>query len=64
MKQFGILAGILGLAVGAAREKRVPVVVAPAAQQLYRMASSHGLGREDCSSVYKFLKPSSDDAPV
>ena len=46
------------------REKRVPVVVAPAAQQLYRMASSHGLGREDFSSVYKFLKPSSDDAPV
>src|SRR5262252_8773814 len=54
----------LGLAVNAAREKRVPLAVAPAAQQLYRMASSHGLGREDCSSVYKFLKPSSDDAPV
>jgi len=54
----------LGLAVKAAREKRVPVVVTPAAQQLYRMASSHGLGREDFSSVYKFLKPSSDDAPV
>jgi 3-hydroxyisobutyrate dehydrogenase-like beta-hydroxyacid dehydrogenase len=42
----------------------VPVVVAPAAQQLYRLASSHGLGREDFSSVYKFLQPSSDDAPV
>jgi len=59
-----LMAKDLGLAVGAAREKRVPVVVAPAAQQLYRMASSHGLGREDFSSVYKFLKPSSDDAPV
>ncbi len=59
-----LMAKDLGLAVSAAREKRVPVVVAPAAQQLYRMASSHGLGREDCSSVYKFLKPSSDDAPV
>jgi 3-hydroxyisobutyrate dehydrogenase len=59
-----LMAKDLGLAVGAAREKRVPVVVAPAAQQLYRMASSHGLGREDCSSVYKFLKPSGDDAPV
>jgi 3-hydroxyisobutyrate dehydrogenase len=59
-----LMAKDLGLAVNAAREKRVPVVVAPAAQQLYRMASSHGLGREDCSSVYKFLKPSSDDAPV
>ena len=59
-----LMAKDLGLAVNAAREKRVPVTVAPAAQQLYRMASSHGLGREDCSSVYKFLKPSSDDAPV
>jgi 3-hydroxyisobutyrate dehydrogenase len=59
-----LMAKDLGLAVGAAREKRVPVVVAQAAQQLYRMASSHGLGREDCSAVYKFLKPSSDDAPV
>jgi 3-hydroxyisobutyrate dehydrogenase len=59
-----LMAKDLGLAVSAAREKRVPVVVAPAAQQLYRLASSHGLGREDFSSVYKFLKPSSDDAPV
>jgi 3-hydroxyisobutyrate dehydrogenase len=59
-----LMAKDLGLAVGAARDKRVPVVVAPAAQQLYRMASSHGLGREDCSSVYKFLKPSGEDAPV
>jgi 3-hydroxyisobutyrate dehydrogenase len=59
-----LMAKDLGLAVGAAREKRVPVVVAPAAQQLYRMASSHGLGRKDFSAVYQFLKPSSDDAPV
>ena len=34
-----LMAKDLGLAVSAAREKRVPVVVAPAAQQLYR----HGL---------------------
>ncbi|HEY1433277.1 MAG TPA: 3-hydroxyisobutyrate dehydrogenase, partial [Stellaceae bacterium] len=40
-----LMAKDLALAVNAAREKRVPVVVAPAAQQLYRMASSHGLGR-------------------
>jgi 3-hydroxyisobutyrate dehydrogenase len=59
-----LMAKDLGLAVGAARDRRVPVVVAPAAQQLYRLASAHGLGREDCSAVYKFLKPSSDDAPV
>jgi 3-hydroxyisobutyrate dehydrogenase len=59
-----LMAKDLALAVNAAREKRLPVVVAPAAQQLYRMASSHGLGREDFSSVYKFLKPSNDDAPV
>jgi 3-hydroxyisobutyrate dehydrogenase len=59
-----LMAKDLGLAVSAAREKRVPVVVAPAAQQLYRMASSHGLGREDFSAVYKFLRPSRDDAPV
>ena len=59
-----LMAKDLGLAVAAAREKRVPVVVAPAAQQLYRMASSHGFGRKDFSSVYQVLKPSSDDAPV
>jgi 3-hydroxyisobutyrate dehydrogenase len=59
-----LMAKDLALAVNAAREKRIPVVVAPAAQQLYRLASSHGLGREDFSSVYKFLKPSNDDAPV
>jgi 3-hydroxyisobutyrate dehydrogenase len=59
-----LMAKDLALAVNAAREKRVPVFVAPAAQQLYRLASSHGLGREDFSSVYKFLKPSNDDAPV
>jgi 3-hydroxyisobutyrate dehydrogenase len=59
-----LMAKDLALAVNAAREKRVPVAVAATAQQLYRMASSHGLGREDFSAVYKFLKPSSDDAPV
>jgi 3-hydroxyisobutyrate dehydrogenase len=59
-----LMAKDLALAVNAAREKRVPVVVSPAAQQLYRLASSHGLGREDFSSVFKFLQPSSDDAPV
>jgi len=59
-----LMAKDLALAVNAAREKRVPLAVAPAAQQLYRLASSHGLGREDFSSVYKFLNPSSDDAPV
>jgi len=59
-----LMAKDLGLAVDAARQKRVPVVVAPAAQQLYRMASSHGLGRKDFSAVFQFLKPSSEDAPV
>jgi 3-hydroxyisobutyrate dehydrogenase len=54
----------LGLAVNAARELRVPVVVAPAAQELLRLASSHGWGRKDFSSVYAFLKPSSQEAPV
>ena len=59
-----LMAKDLGLAVNAAREKRVPVLTAPAAQQVYRMASSHGFGRRDCASVYQFLKPSSGDAPV
>ena len=54
----------LGLAVDAARGLRVPVFVAPAAQQLYRLASSHGLGRKDFTSVYTLLKPSGDAAPV
>lgn len=54
----------LGLAVNAARELRVPVAVAPAAQQLLRLASSHGYGRKDFSSVYEFLRASSQDAPV
>ena len=59
-----LMAKDLGLAVNAARELRVPVVVAPAAQQVLRLASSHGLGRKDFTSVYTFLTPSSDDAPV
>jgi 3-hydroxyisobutyrate dehydrogenase len=54
----------LGLAVDAARGLRIPVFVAPAAQQVYRLASSHGLGRKDFTSVYAFLAPSSDQAPV
>lgn len=59
-----LMAKDLGLAVNAARELRQPVFVAPAALQLYRLASSHGLGRKDFSSVYTFLKPSSSQAPV
>jgi 3-hydroxyisobutyrate dehydrogenase len=54
----------LGLAVDAARNLRVPLFVTPAAQQVYRLASSHGLGRRDFPSVYSFLKPSSGQAPV
>ena len=59
-----LMAKDLGLAVNAARELRVPVVVAAAAQQVLRLASSHGLGRKDFTAVYTFLKPSSDQAPV
>jgi 3-hydroxyisobutyrate dehydrogenase len=59
-----LMAKDLGLAVNAARELRVPVVVAPAAQQALRLASSHGLGRKDFSSVYMFLRASNRDAPV
>ena len=59
-----LMAKDLGLAVNAPRELRVPVSVAPAAQQLLRLASSHGYGRKDFSSVYAFLKPSSGTAPV
>jgi 3-hydroxyisobutyrate dehydrogenase len=59
-----LMAKDLGLAVNAARELRVPVVVAAAAQQALRLASSHGFGRRDFTSVYLFLKPSSGQAPV
>jgi len=59
-----LMAKDLGLAVNAARELRVPLAVAPAAQQMLRLASSHGYGRKDFSSVYAFLKPSSGQAPV
>lgn len=59
-----LMAKDLGLAVNAARELRQPVFVAPVALELYRLASSHGLGRKDFSSVYTFLKPSSSQAPV
>ena len=52
-----LMAKDLGLAVNAARELRVPVVVAPAAQQALRLASSHGYGRKDFTSIYLFLKP-------
>jgi 3-hydroxyisobutyrate dehydrogenase len=54
----------VGLAVDAARGLRIPLFVAPAAQQVYRLASSHGLGRMDFTSVYTFLKPSAENAPV
>ncbi|MBI1848672.1 MAG: 3-hydroxyisobutyrate dehydrogenase [Candidatus Rokubacteria bacterium] len=54
----------LGLAVNAARQLRVPVLVASAAQQTLRLASSSGYGRRDFTSVYQFIKPSSDQAPV
>jgi 3-hydroxyisobutyrate dehydrogenase len=59
-----LMAKDLGLAVNAAREQRVPVVVAPAAQQILRLASSHGHGGKDFSAVYAFLKPSAPGAPV
>ncbi len=59
-----LMAKDLGLAVDAARAKRVPLAVAPAAAQLYRLASAHGLGRKDFTSVYQFLKPANEDAPV
>ncbi len=59
-----LMAKDLGLAVSAARQLRIPLFVAPAAQQLLRLASSHGLGRKDFSSVYTFLKRSSEQAPV
>jgi 3-hydroxyisobutyrate dehydrogenase len=59
-----LMAKDLGLAVNAARELRVPVVVAPAAQQVLRLASSHGLGRKDFTAIYTFLKPSDEQAPV
>jgi 3-hydroxyisobutyrate dehydrogenase len=59
-----LMAKDLGLAVNAARQLRVPVFVAPAAQQVLRLASSHGLGRKDFAVVYQFLKPSGQDAPV
>ncbi len=54
----------LGLAVNAARELRVPVAVSSAALQLLRLASTHGYGRKDVSSVYAFLAASSPEAPV
>ncbi|HSE92440.1 MAG TPA: 3-hydroxyisobutyrate dehydrogenase [Methylomirabilota bacterium] len=59
-----LMAKDLGLAVNAARTLRVPVFVAPAAQQVLRLASSHGLGRKDFTSVYQFLRPSDGAAPV
>src|SRR2546425_12983670 len=59
-----LMAKDLGLVVNAARELRVPVVVAPAAQQALRLASSHGFGRKDFSSIYMFLRASSGESPV
>jgi 3-hydroxyisobutyrate dehydrogenase len=59
-----LMAKDLGLAVSAARDLRVPVIVAPAAQQVLRLASSHGLGRKDFTAIYSFLKPSDKRAPV
>ena len=54
----------LGLAVDAARDLRVPRLRGARRPAGLRLASSHGLGRKDFTSVYTFLKPSSDQAPV
>jgi len=59
-----LMAKDLALAVQAARDLRIPVFVAPVAQQLHRLASTQGLGREDFTSVYKLLAPSDGKAPV
>ena len=59
-----LMAKDLALGVNAARELRIPVFVSPVAQQLLRLASSQGLGREDFTSVYKLLSPSDKRAPV
>jgi 3-hydroxyisobutyrate dehydrogenase len=59
-----LMAKDLGLAVNAARELRIPVIVSPAAQQALRLASSHGLGRKDFTAIYQFLKPSDPTTPV
>lgn len=59
-----LMAKDLALAVGAARDLRIPVFVAPVAQQLLRLASSQGLGRQDFTAVYKLLAASEGDAPV
>lgn len=59
-----LMAKDLSLAVGAARDLRIPVFVAPVAQQLLRLASSQGLGRQDFTAVYKLLAPSDGRAPV
>jgi 3-hydroxyisobutyrate dehydrogenase len=59
-----LMAKDLGLAVRSAWEMRQPLFLAPVAMELYRLASSHGLGRKDFSSVYLFLKASASHAPV
>ena len=59
-----LMAKDLSLAVGAARDLRIPVFVAPVAQQLLRLASSQGLGRQDFTAVFKLLAASDGQAPV
>jgi len=59
-----LMAKDLALAVMAARDLRQPMFVTPVAMELYRLASSHGLGRKDFASVFQFLAPSSPEAPV
>ena len=59
-----LMAKDLSLAVNAGRELRIPLFVTPVAQQLLRLASSQGLGREDFTAVYKLLSQSDERAPV
>jgi 3-hydroxyisobutyrate dehydrogenase len=47
----------LGLVMAAGSRLRVPLAVAAIAEQLYALASQHGLGRLDFSVVYKVLEP-------
>lgn len=59
-----MLANLLQRGFSVAAYDIVPAALDAAAQQIYRLASAHGFGRKDFSSVYQFLKPSNEDAPV
>ncbi|HEV7326151.1 MAG TPA: NAD(P)-dependent oxidoreductase [Bosea sp. (in: a-proteobacteria)] len=53
---------VLELIQRTANDGRVPLTLVPAMHQLWQLASNHGFGSKDCTSVYEFIGIGADKA--